>query len=209
MDTVLEIKHLNISVHNQPIISDFSMELNRGEILAVVGDSGCGKTTLLHGIMGLLNKEDYVVNGEILCHEKKSIIFQDMGRYLCPVLTIGKQLMDIKKGKEEILSLLHKLNFKDPKRVMASYPFELSGGMKQRIGIAMAVLGDARILLADEPTSALDSKSKELVLQTFLQMRDELGCAIILVTHETEVAKRIADRIIGIEYEGNIKTGTD
>ena len=143
---------------------------------------------------------------------KIGMIFQDAGASLCPIRTIGGQVhesmsahMEISKeeAKERALELFDKLNFKDAGRIWDSYPFELSGGMNQRAGIAIAMLMTPAILLADEPTSALDVAVQKQVVMEMRQMRDMFGTAIIIVTHDIGVVSAMADRVLVLNY-GNV-----
>jgi ABC-type dipeptide/oligopeptide/nickel transport system, ATPase component len=152
-----------------------------------------------------------------ICGKKIGMIFQDAGASLCPVRTIGSQIYESmnahtritrKEANERALELFHKLNFKDGQRILNSYSFELSGGMNQRIGIAMAMLLTPSVLLADEPTSALDVCAQKQVIQEMLFLRKLYGTAIILVTHNIEVISAIADSVIVLKDGRIMEYGT-
>ena len=141
------------------------------------------------------------------------MIFQDAGASLCPIRTIGEQIyesmsahMEITRpqAREKALLLFEKLQFKDGKRIWSSYPFELSGGMNQRVGIAIAMLMEPAVLLADEPTSALDVAVQKQVIEEMLHLRELFGTAIILVTHDFGVVSAIADTVLVLK-DGRIR----
>ena len=202
-------------------------------ILAIDGMCGSGKSTLLRTIGGLLTKEGKIVSGDIWMGEQNLIqlsekewcevhgnkmgyIFQNPEQSLSPLAKIGKQFVECqnmhaktagKKSKKEILEdaeeLLKELRFENPQRVLKSYPFELSGGMCQRVAIALAIMNQPSLLLADEPTSALDVASQDMTIETLLALRKKTDLSILLVTHNMEVARRLADEI-GVMYQGRI-----
>ena len=199
---------------------DFS--LRKGEILGIVGESGSGKSTLLKAAMGLLGSGGMVTRGDIWFDGKDipdlpekelrkirgagiGMIFQDAGASLCPIRTIGEQIYESmsahrkitrSEAKENALKLFEKLNFKDGERIWNSYPFELSGGMNQRAGIAIAMLMEPSVLLADEPTSALDVAVQRQVVEEILRLRELFGTAVILVTHDIGVVSAMADTVL-------------
>ena len=210
-------------------IDHINFRLYPGETLGIVGESGSGKSTLLKAAMGLLGKSGRVTRGDIwfqekdipdlsrgemqkICGEKIGMIFQDAGASLCPIRTIGEQIyesitahkkMSREQAKEKALGLFEKLKFQDGERIWNSYPFELSGGMNQRVGIAIAMLMEPPVLLADEPTSALDVAVQRQVVQEMLALRELFGTAIILVTHDIGVVSAMADSILVLK-EGKV-----
>lgn len=222
MEELLKYDHVDISYLGQPAVRDVSFTLTSGEILGIVGESGSGKSTLIKAAMGLLGAEGCVTRGDIrykgknlpdlspnelrrLCGPELGYIFQSAGSSFCPIRTVGAQLFETMREHERIskadfqaqaLALLEKLGFANGNRILKSYPFELSGGMQQRIGIAAAMLLNPRVLFADEPTSALDVTIQKQVVEEMLLVRRTFGTSIVLVTHNLGVIGAMADRIL-------------
>lgn len=229
----LIVDRLTVTYGEKLAVDDVSFSLSPGKIYVIVGESGSGKSTLLRTIGGLLTKEGKIVSGDIWMGEQNLIqlsekewcevhgnkmgyIFQNPEQSLSPLAKIGKQFVECqnmhaktagKKSKKEILEdaeeLLKELRFENPQRVLKSYPFELSGGMCQRVAIALAIMNQPSLLLADEPTSALDVASQDMTIETLLALRKKTDLSILLVTHNMEVARRLADEI-GVMYQGRI-----
>lgn len=222
METLLQYESVEISFGERAVIHDVNVSLQASEILGIVGESGSGKSTLLRAALGLLGENGVVTRGNLLYQGKNipdlneramrkirgaeiGMIFQNAEASFCPVRTIGAQIYESMaahrrisraQAREKALALFEKLKFKDGDRLWKSYPFELSGGMNQRVGIAMAMLMEPTILLADEPTSALDVAVQRQVVREMLQMRELFGTAIILVTHDIGVVSAMADTIL-------------
>ena len=229
MAVLLDYQHVEISFNGNAVVHDVSFQLHPGEILGLVGESGSGKTTLLKAAMGLLGSSGMVTKGDIwfegknlpdlppkemrrICGEKIGMIFQDCGASMSPIRTIGEQIVeslsahykvDVRDAKATAMELFDKLRFKDGERVWNSYPFELSGGMNQRAGIAIAMLMNPVVLMADEPTSALDVAVQRQVVEEMLNVRDVFGTAIIIVTHDIGVVSAMADSILVLQ-DGNV-----
>ena len=233
MEALLRYNHVDISYLGQPVIRDVSFSLRSGEILGIVGESGSGKSTLIKAAMGLLGCEGQVTRGDIwfkgknlpelppkelrkLCGPELGYIFQSSGSAFCPIRTVGAQLFETMKEHEQIsrkdfeaqaLELLSKLGFDSGKRILESYPFELSGGMQQRVGIAAAMLLNPSVLFADEPTSALDVTIQKQVVEEMLMVRETFGTAIVLVTHNLGVIGAMTDRVLVLENGRCVECG--
>lgn len=234
MEALLQYNHVDISYLGQPVIRDVSFSLHSGEILGIVGESGSGKSTLIKAAMGLLGSEGSITGGEIcyrgrllnrlppremrtLCGSELGYIFQNAGSSFCPIRTVGAQLYETMKEHEKIsrkdfeaqaLELLSKLGFDNGKRILESYPFELSGGMQQRVGIAAAMLLNPSVLFADEPTSALDVTIQKQVAEEMLMVRETFGTAIVLVTHNLGVIGAMTDRVLVLENGRCVECGS-
>ena len=230
---ILTYDSVEISFDGEAVVHDVSFSLTPGEILGLVGESGSGKSTLIKAAMGLLGSGGLVTRGDI-CYmgqnildisekEKRKIrgsgigmIFQDAGASLCPIRTIGDQIYESMRAhkkvsrneaKDHAMELFEKLNFKDSQRVWDSYPFELSGGMNQRAGIAISMLMNPPILLADEPTSALDVSVQRQVVREMLKLRELFGTAIIIVTHDIGVVRAMADTVLVLKNGKMVEYG--
>ena len=210
-------------------VNGVSFDLDRGEILGIVGESGSGKSVTAYSIMRILADAGKIVDGKILYKgqdlaqfsEKEmrnfrgkccSIIFQDPMTSLNPVFTIGSQMKEAvvlhteKRGKEaddRVVELLELVGINEPKRRVRQYPFELSGGMRQRVMIAMALACEPDILIADEPTTALDVTIQAQILELIQSLQKKLGMAVILVTHDLGVIADMCDNIV-VMYGGRI-----
>ena len=229
MTEVIRYEHVDISYIGKRVIHDVSFSVEKGEILGIVGESGSGKSTLIKAAMGLLGRDGLVTRGDIwykgmdlpdlkpgemrkLCGPELGMIFQTAGSSFCPIRTVRAQLYEFmtehKKIKMDVFEkqaeeLLEKFGFDDPKRVMDSYPFELSGGMQQRVGIAAAMFLNPKILMADESTSALDVTVQKQVIEEMLMVRKTFGTSILLVTHNMGVIRAMADKVL-VLHEGEI-----
>ena len=210
-------------------VNGVSFELDHGEILGIVGESGSGKSVTAYSIMQILANTGKIVDGNIYYKgenitkwkEKQmrkfrgkccSIIFQDPMTSLNPVFTIGNQMVEAitlhtdKKGKEakaRAAELLTLVGINEPERRLKQYPYELSGGMRQRVMIAMALACEPDILIADEPTTALDVTIQAQILELIQKLQRELGMAVILVTHDLGVIASMCDNIV-VMYGGRI-----
>ena len=222
MKPLLEIKNLNINYKNSiKAVKNVSLTLEDNQIISIVGESGSGKSTLIRAILKLLPMGGEIESGNIFFLEKDilnlnknelnklrgkdiGMIFQDPNLTMDPIKTIEKQFIEYilehnNISKKEAIDLakkyLLKLNLIDVERVLKSYPFELSGGMKQRVSIAMAMAQNPKLLLADEPTSALDVTIQAQVINELKKIRENFKTSIILVTHNMGVAAYISDKI--------------
>lgn len=211
-------------------VNGVSFNLYKGKILGVVGESGSGKSVTAYSIMQILADSGKVVGGEILYHGKDilkfskkeleefrgakcSIIFQDPMTSLNPVFTVGYQLNEAlllhtsyntkEKATKRSIELLKMVGVNEPTKRVKQYPFELSGGMRQRVMIAMALACEPDILIADEPTTALDVTIQAQILELMKDLQKQLGMAIILVTHDLGVIASMCDEII-VMYGGRV-----
>ena len=224
MEEILKFENISISYDDRTIIKNMSFSLKKGEFLGISGESGCGKSTLLKAVMGILDPSGRVTSGKIIYNgtnllslsdsqlrkingSRIAMIFQDTGTSFCPVRVMGAQMFEGLRAHEKItknefhrraLEMLRQLNFDDADRVLKSYPFELSGGMLQRVGIASAMLTSPDILLADEPTSALDKKSEKIVSSLLAKMNDLYKTSIIMVSHNAELLEELSDRVVKV-----------
>ena len=232
---MLEIKDLAVQYGNQaPTIEHFNLSMKKGEIISVVGESGSGKTTVIRAVLGALSGAGRVTSGDILYHgesllknsksdwrkirgSKLSMIFQDCGGTLNPVRKIGSQYVEYirthqsmtkKEAWDKAVSMLTKMRLPDAENIMNSYPYQLSGGMRQRVGIAMAMTFNPELLLADEPTSALDVTTQAQIVRQMMELRDDFGTGIIIVTHNIGVAAYMADQLIVMHHGKVVDHGT-
>ena len=232
---ILAVENLSISFKTfdgiYQAIEKINFSLKKGEILGIVGETGCGKSVTARAIMNLLPENNTLISSgniyyknsdllklknkvkkDIICKEM-SMIFQDPMTYLNPVISIGKQLYDVVKVKNKTLSkhdikknvekLINLVKLPNPKNILQSFPHELSGGMRQRILIAMALAGKPKILIADEPTTALDVTIQAQILNLIEELRNELKLSVILITHDLGVLAQFVDRVI-VMYAGQI-----
>lgn len=232
---LLDIKNLDISYGERLTVADVSFQLNKGEILSIVGESGSGKTTVIRAIMGCLagvgrvSGGDMVFEGRSLLKNTKeewramsghdiSMIFQDSGTMINPIRTIGKQFVEYIMAHDKsvtkdqaytmAVNMLTKVRLPNADNIMRSYPFELSGGMRQRVGIAMAMVFSPKILLADEPTSALDVTIQAQIVRQIVDIRNEYDAAVIIVTHNLGVASYMSNKIMVMQKGKVVESGT-
>ena len=220
---LLEINDLDITYgDNTPTVENVKLSLNEGEILTIVGESGSGKTTVIRSILGLLSGDGHVSKGTLsfkgrdlknlslkewreLRGKDISMIFQDSGNMLNPVQTIGHQFreyiqlhsdMSDSEADAKAVEILKRMHLPNAENILSSYAFELSGGMRQRVGIAMAITFHPQLLLADEPTSALDVTTQAQIVKELMQVVKESGTAMIMVTHNLGVASYMSDKLM-------------
>ena len=217
-ENILTVKNLRVAYGEKNIVSDINFSVKRGEIFIILGKSGGGKSTILKSIAGLLNNNAKIY-GEILFYgrnilkisaderrklagESISMIFQNSGASFCPIRTIGAQIFESVAAHknwtyEEFLQRAEAIaqNISLDKNVLNEYPFKLSGGMAQRAGILAAMILEPKLILADEPTSALDVVTQFSVVQELMNLRKKYGVSIVMVTHNLNVAKYMADEI--------------
>ena len=230
---VLRVEDLSIEYYTLTgrvyAVSDVSFSIRRGESLCLVGESGSGKSTIGLAIAMSLPSNARISSGRIVLEGKDitslrederkrlrgkrvSIIFQDPAATLNPLFTIGEQMRDIavhgvgldeKKAVDRIRELLGLVGLPDPERILNSYPHQLSGGMLQRINIAIALLGNPPLLVADEPTTMLDVTLQAQILELLLELKESLGLSMLFITHNLGVAAEMCDRTV-VLYAGMI-----
>ena len=219
---LLEIRNVDISYGKRLIVRDSNLTLDKGEICSIVGESGSGKTTVIRAVLGLLAGGGRVTAGDIVYEGRSlltlsdrewralrghdiSMIFQDSGAMMNQTRLIGNTYVEYIRTHEKIskkdawdkgAEMLGRMRLPDPDRIMRSYPFQLSGGQRQRVGIAMGMTYQPKLLLADEPTSALDVTTQAQIVRQMMELRDEYGTSIIIVTHDLGVASYMADKIV-------------
>lgn len=221
---MLEIKNITVRYKNsdKPAVENFSLNIKQGEICCLVGESGSGKTSVIRAVLGNLPVQGTVTQGDILFEGQSlldntgndwrrirgteiSMIFQDSGAMMNPVRTIGSQFVEYirahgaytrREAWKKGVQMLKNVRLPDGEHIMNRYPFQLSGGMKQRVGIAFAMFFRPKLLLADEPTSALDVTTQAQIVGEMMKLREDYGTGIIMITHNLALAAYMSDRIL-------------
>ncbi|MBE5785968.1 MAG: ABC transporter ATP-binding protein [Clostridiales bacterium] len=231
--SMLEVRNLHTSFFTDAgevkAVDGISFSLDHGKVLGIVGESGSGKSVTAYSIMQILAPTGKIVDGSVKFNGQElvgapekvmrtirgnriSIIFQDPMTSLNPTYTIGHQLMEAitlhtdrnrKQAKERAAELLRLVNVNEPEKRLKQYPYELSGGMRQRVMIAMALACEPDILIADEPTTALDVTIQAQILELMQDLQRKLGMAIIMITHDLGVVAQMCDEVI-VMYAGSI-----
>jgi len=234
---MIEIKNLTLSFGGDPVVKDFNLTINNGEIVGLVGESGSGKTVTALTVMGLEAETEQVISGTVsydgvilreagkpkdvkLYREYQgddmSMIFQEPMTSLNPVLKAGKQAdetlrlhteLDKEARKQLILDTFREVGLTDAERVYDSYPHELSGGMRQRVMIAMAVMLKPGLIVADEPTTALDVTVQKQIIELLSKIRDTNKNSMIFITHDLHLARQLCDRIVVMKDGKIVETG--
>lgn len=232
-EVLLKVENLNTYFNTEDgiakAVNGLDFELSKGETLSIVGESGSGKSVTALSIMKLLDENGYIANGKVILNgeditnynnkEMRKIrgndigmIFQEPMTALNPLFTIGYQIIEPilihldknkKEAKEMAIDLLRKVGIPEPEKRIDQYPHELSGGMRQRAMIAMALSCNPSILIADEPTTALDVTIQAQILELIKKLQEDLGMAVIFITHDLGVVAEISDRAI-VMYGGEI-----
>ena len=233
MDNLLEVKHLTTYYYTRmrtvPAVDDVSFTLQKGRVLGIVGESGCGKSTVARSLVGLIDSNyAKIVKGEVLLRGRDltkataeelcavrgkqiSMIFQDPFVSLSPVYTVGDQIFEVMKAHDKhlryndavpaILDLMRKVEIPSPELRINDYPYQMSGGMQQRIMIAIALACNPDILIADEPTTALDVTVQAQVLDLLRDLQREYQMSVILISHNLGVIASLCDEIM-VMYGG-------
>lgn len=233
-NVILSVRDLKVGFqvrgHSLTALRGIDLDLHRGETLAIVGESGSGKSVLTKALVGMLESNGGIEEGQILFEDrdltklrrqrdwqdirggKIATVFQDPMTSLNPVLTIGRQLMDViiahqgcsrSVARIRALEMMAKVGISDPQRRFGDYPFQYSGGMRQRIVIAIALSCRPQILICDEPTTALDVTIQAQILNLIRQLQQELGYSILFITHDLGVVASMADRV-AVLYAGQV-----
>lgn len=238
ISTLLQIKNLKVSFNTDNgliyPVDGVSLEIKDGETLAVVGESGCGKSLTALSIMGLIDKPGKISEGEIIFQDKDlvkinkrnwqkirgkelAMIFQEPLTSLNPVFTIGNQILESiclhqkvskQEAKKRSIELLKRVGIPRADKIYESYPHSLSGGMRQRVMIAIALSCNPKLLIADEPTTALDVTIQAQILELMRGLSREFGTAIMLITHDLGVVAEMADQVV-VMYAGQVVEKAD
>lgn len=233
MLTLLNIKNLKTQFQSKrqslTVVDDVNLSIKEGETVALVGESGCGKSMTSLSIMGLVPTPTGKVDGEIvfggvnlldlsekhMCKirgKEIAMIFQDPMTSLNPVLTIGEQLIEVltyhqklkhNEAKEKTIETLKMVGFSNPENIIRDYPHRLSGGMRQRVMIAMAMICNPKLLIADEPTTALDVTIQAQILTLMNDLNKQFNTSILLITHDLGVVSEMAERVV-VMYAGQV-----
>ena len=237
LENILEIEDLNVEFSTQKgalrALRNLNLRIPRGAIVGVVGESGCGKSTLINAIIGLLapnatiSRGRMVFEGEDLLQKSKrslreirgqriSMVSQDPMTALNPILSIGEQMIDIQyrsdlskdKKRNRSIEMLKRVGIPDPALRFNDYPHQFSGGMRQRIAIAMALQVEPALLIADEPTTALDATLEVQIIQRLKELQQNIGCSILFISHHLGVIAELCSYVV-VMYGGEIvETGT-
>lgn len=227
---VLQIRDLHIQIKTKngvtTLVQDINFELKHGEILGLIGESGCGKTVTSMSILQLLNHKETTIEGSIMLKgqelnglaEKEmrkirgkdiAFIMQNPMNAFTPVFTIGHQFIETirshknwnkKQATELAIESMQKVNLPDPDKLLKYYPFQLSGGMLQRVMIAIAASLHPAVIIADEPTTALDVNNQKNVLRHLDEIRSQYGSAILLISHDLGVISEMADEVAVMQH---------
>ncbi len=231
MKPILDVRNLSVNFKTRKgeftVVQDVSFHVERGEVLGIAGESGCGKSVTSLSILGLLPENGYLPTGEILFDERDlakmsdlalcdirgneiAMIFQDPLSSLNPTMTIGDQLIEpyrvhrhysTQQAEKAAVEMLKKVGIPSPEKRMKEYPHQLSGGMRQRVMIAMALSCQPKLLIADEPTTALDVSIQAQILKLMQQLNEDSGTSIMLITHDMGVIAEMCDKVM-IMYAG-------
>jgi oligopeptide/dipeptide ABC transporter ATP-binding protein len=233
MNTLLKVENLQTQFNSAKAVNGVSFTIEEGSVLGIVGESGCGKSVTALSIMRLIEPPGEISDGKVIFHDEDkeidlltlsdkqlkkilgnriSMIFQDPMTSLNPVLSVGYQIMETlrvhrglssKEAREQAVYLLQRVGIANAKQRINDYPHEFSGGMRQRVMIAMAVACQPKLLIADEPTTALDVTIQAQILNLLREFKNESGMSIIIITHDLGVVAQLADHV-AVMYAGRI-----
>ena len=232
-ELTLKIEHLCSGFETEkgyvPAVDDVSLEIPTGKVVGIVGESGCGKSMIARSIMGILKYPGRITGGSIQLDGQElvglpdrqmrsvrgkdvAMIFQEPMTSLNPVITVGKQMrealmlhekLDKKQAKAQVLQMLEQVGISEPEKRYASYPHQLSGGLRQRIMIAMAMICKPKLLIADEPTTALDVTIEAQILRLIKQLSKQTGMSVLIISHNLGVIAELCDAVY-VMYAGKI-----
>lgn len=208
---LIDIKNLNLEIDNKKLLKDINFFINSKEIVALAGESGSGKTLTTKYILGILPERSKIKCDSFEKNCKIGAIFQNAFTSLNPTIKIGSQLKRIYEGnygnslnwESKVKNLLEKLGLKEIEKILKKYPHETSGGERQRIVIAGALIGEPQLLIADEVTTALDLKTKKEVIELFKGVQRATGVSILFISHDLESIKDFANRVY-VMYRGEV-----
>ncbi len=233
---ILNVRDLQVKVRTREgsttLVQDINFGLRKGEILGLVGESGSGKTVTSMSILQLHDRKNMDITGSITLHDRElnglsnkdmrkirgkdiAFIMQNPMNAFTPVFTIGQQFIETirshtlltkKQARELAIDVMESVNLPEPEKLLKLYPFQLSGGMLQRVMIAMAACLQPSVIIADEPTTALDLHSQVLVLRLLDKIRSEYGTAILLISHDLGVISEMADHVIVMQHGKIVET---
>jgi ABC-type glutathione transport system ATPase component len=239
MERLLQVRNLSAryrsgNASGLRAVDDVSFDIFAGEIVGIMGESGCGKTTLALALMGLLDKERSEISGMAILRgtdllalnerelrsfrgEKISLVSQEPGIALCPVRRVGEQIAEVlhahsdqswKQCRAEADAWLERAGLLPVKRIRAAYPHQLSGGQLQRIVLAQALIGKPQLLIADEPTASLDARAQSEFAGLLRRLKRECGISVLLISHTPEIQASLADRVLVMKSGRIIEQGT-
>ena len=238
LETLLAVKNLSVAYHGadgsrQQAVENASFEIGTGEVLGLMGESGCGKTSIALALLGLLAAEQAQVSGSIQFRGKElltmgeremrgirgagiSMVFQEPGIALNPVMRVRDQVAEVihahknmswEKCRADAQLALVRVGLPDTQRIFSAYPHQLSGGQRQRVALAQALVCEPALVIADEPTASVDARSQHELLALFGQLQREVGISILLISHSAEVQARLADRLMVMERGKIVEQG--
>jgi oligopeptide/dipeptide ABC transporter ATP-binding protein len=229
---VLDIQNLSVNYQTEhgtlQALRDVSLQVPAGKIIGIVGESGCGKSTLISAIIRLLAPNARIAKGSVafkgtdllgvhaermrsLRGDEISVVFQDPMTSLNPVLTIGRQMADVQYRRKEStkdrnarsVMMLERVGIPDPEAQLKRYPHHLSGGMRQRVAIAMALMAEPSLLIADEPTTALDATLEVQIIHRLEELQRDVGCSILFISHHLGVIAELCHEVV-VMYAGEV-----